>query len=141
MLLMPFVSIAEEREAVHWKQLAKLNVSDIESTAKTFLQKERPELKGIETKLVSIDASYHPINGSLLNVSFIHQNSLKPFKQITTIEGAKELYGANYYMEFIFVEFSIDGNPEKIRLREVLLTNDRTESEARFKKTYDSFTR
>ena len=49
------------------------------------------------------------------------------------------LQGVKYYMEFVFVEFSVTGELLTVGFREALLTNDKESSEEIFTETYESF--
>ncbi|MBW8185130.1 hypothetical protein [Shewanella nanhaiensis] len=121
-----------------WGRLASLNVELLEEKARAYIKERMPELEGVEVKLVQANVGYYKKSKPSLDISFIHSNSFKPMDQNQTL-GDHNQYFINYYMEFIFVEFSQNGEPIKIELNEVLLGEDETHSKERFLDTYNSF--
>jgi hypothetical protein len=131
-------SLAKSIEPIIWSELASLNIHLIEEKAKKYLFTEMPELKNIEVKIVQADAQYHK-DGTSLDITFIHENSFKPMEQNKTLGDIESNYGIKYYMEFVSVEFSLSGEPENIRLKEVLLGKTEKQSKESFIKHYNFY--
>jgi hypothetical protein len=136
--LIQFNSYAKTNEPIIWSELATLNIHLLEKKAKEYLFTEMPELKGIEVKIVQVDAQYHK-DGPSLDITFIHENSFKAMEQNKTLGDIETDYGIKYYMEFVRVEFSLSGEPENIRLKEVLLGKTEKQSKDSFIKHYNLY--
>ncbi|WP_342804465.1 hypothetical protein [Alteromonas sp. M12] len=133
-----FISSTQGSEKQIWGELASLDTIAIEKSSISFLLEQMPDLKGVEIKLVQINAQYHK-NGPSLESLFIHANSFKPISENKTL-GVQDLsYGISHYMELIRVEFSTGGIPERISYNEPLLGQNKEESLERFKEFYDSY--
>jgi hypothetical protein len=137
LIIISFTSIAEQKNQVHWSNLAMLNPTLIEQKAKDYLLDQIPELKNAEIKLAQIDAQYFKGNPSL-EVIFVHSNSLKPMSQNKTL-GSSELYGIKYYMESLRVKFSLDGAPTEIQYQESLMGKTKKESQERFTRHFNNY--
>ncbi|AQS35288.1 hypothetical protein Sps_00063 [Shewanella psychrophila] len=121
-----------------WKGVATLDVELLEEKARAYINEKMPELKGAEIKLVQANVGYYKNSEPTLDISFIHSNSFKPMDQNKTL-GDQNQYFVKYYMEFVFVEFSQNDEPIKIKVNEALLGGDETSSRERFLGTYNSF--
>ncbi|MDP2713569.1 hypothetical protein [Rheinheimera sp.] len=131
------LAIAESSKSnVEWGKLASLNLAQIEQQSRGYIQLNRPDLNGVEIKWTQTTANYSKSQGPSLEVVFLHEKSLKPIEESQLLG---PLQGVKYYMEFVYVEFSLSGEPLHIGLREGLLTNDKESSEKIFMETYDSF--
>ncbi|MPY25590.1 hypothetical protein [Shewanella sp. YLB-07] len=123
---------------LRWEGVASLNVELLEEKARAYINANMPELEGVEFKLVQANVGYYKNSKPTLDISFIHSNSFKSMDQNKTL-GDHNQYFIKYYMEFIFVEFSQNGEPIKIKLNEALLGEDEANSKKRFWDTYNSF--
>lgn len=130
LLVFSYPSIAQQDKEINWSNLAMLNATLIEQKAKDYLLDKLPELIGTEIRLVQIDAQYFKDKPNL-EIVFVHSSSLKPMSENKTL-GASELYGINYYMEFLRVRFSIEGLPIEIKYQEALMGKTQKESQERF---------
>jgi hypothetical protein len=123
---------------VVWKNLATMNCADIEGQAKVYLINKIPELKGVEFKVVQINAELHT-SGPTLEITFVHANSLKPMHENKTLGGPGAVVGIDYYMEFLRVNFSLNGQPESYHYQEVLLGKTEEESKKMFERHFEFF--
>jgi len=121
---------------VEWGKLASLNLPEIEQQSRSHIQSNRPDLNGIEIKWVQTTANYSKSQGPSLEVVFLHEKSMKSIEESKLLG---PLQGVKYYMEFVFVEFSVTGELLTVGFREALLTNDKESSEEIFTETYESF--
>lgn len=137
LLIISCACIAQPREPITWSNLAMLNTSLIEQKAKAYLLTQLPELKNTEIRLTQIDAQYFK-GKPKLEIIFVHSNSLKPMSENKTL-GGSELYGINYYIEFLRVQFSLDGKPVSIKYQEALMGKTLEESQKRFNKHFDYY--
>ena len=136
--LMLFLSSAQGTEEYVWDTLASLDKDAIEKRSISFVLEQMPHLKGIEIKLVQINAQYHK-NGPTLSSLFIHANSFKPISENKTLGFQDLSYGISHYAEFVRVNFSTAGVPESISYNESLLGQNEEESLERFKELYDFY--
>ena len=136
--LMLFLSSAQGTEEYVWDTLASLDKDEIEKRSVSFVLEKMPHLKGIEIKLVQINAQYHK-NGPTLSSLFIHANSFKPISESKTLGFQDLSYGISHYAEFVRVNFSTAGVPENISYNESLLGQNEEESLKRFKELYDFY--
>lgn len=118
-----------------WKGLASIDKHSIERSAISYINDNLPELKGVEIKLVQINAMYHK-SGPTLEAMFLHANSFKPMSENKTMRYADERFPIQFYMEFIEVAFSADGKPSQLNYHEAPLGKTREESLEMFQKHY-----
>ena len=139
LMLVSMIAFSAPDQVMHWRDLASIKSELIEDKARTFLLREKPELKNVAVKFVQIDAQIHKNEGPTLNAVFIHANSFKPIEQSELYDKLKNSSEIKYCMEFIFIFFSKNGEPDKLVVKDVLLSKDIESSKKGFWDTYNSF--
>ncbi|MEI8645418.1 hypothetical protein P4S60_07355 [Pseudoalteromonas sp. Hal040] len=105
LMLVSMITFSAPGQVMHWGDLASIKRELIEDKARTFLLREKPELKNVAVKFVQIDAQIHKNEGTTLNVVFIHANSFKPIEKSELYDKSKNSSEIKYCMEFIFIFF------------------------------------
>lgn len=132
------IAFSAPDQIMQWGDLASINSELIEDKARTFLLREKPELKNVAVKFVQTDAQIHKNEGPTLNVVFIHANSFKPIEQSELYDELKNSSEIKYCIEFILIFFSKNGEPDKLVVKDVLLSKDIDSSKKGFWDTYNS---
>jgi len=65
------IAFSAPDQIMHWGDLASINSELIEDKARTFLLREKPELKNVAVKFVQIDAQIHKNEGPTLNCKLL----------------------------------------------------------------------
>ena len=131
LMLVSMIAFSAPDQVMHWRDLASIKSELIEDKARTFLLREKPELKNVAVKFVQIE-------GPTLNAVFIHANSFKPIEQSELYDKLKNSSEIKYCMEFILIFFSKNGEPDKLVVKDVLLSKDIDSSKKGFWDTYNS---
>ncbi|WP_100642629.1 hypothetical protein [Alteromonas facilis] len=121
-LILFWSALATASDAIEWSGLATIEKESIELKAKEYINSAMPEIRGAEIKLMSVNASYDfRFEHSNLHVMFMHSMSFlegEAEERVVYVDDQPQVIKMNK-IQYIFVDFQIDGNPYKHRIEKV----------------------